>query len=139
MSIFKTAMTSAAVLAGGLAVAPQQAEAGGQLGNFGLYAPSGFGFGNGYRGTNLYGNSGYGGGYGRYYGNGGYGGGYGGYGAGYGGGFGGTAVYHDTSHFDYVPGVAVPHGNHTHYVPGHAQYHQTGHYDVYGPGHFGGY
>lgn len=135
MSIFKTAVTSAAVLAGGLAAAPQQAQAGGHvhLGSYGLYAPSGYGFGNGYGGTNLYGNSYYGG-YGGYYG-----GGYGGYSPYGGAGYGGTAVYHDTSHFDYTPGMVVPHGNHAHYIPGHLQYHPTGHYDIYGPGHFGGY
>jgi len=37
-------------------------------------------------------------------------------------------VFHDTSHFDYVPGGFVPHGNHFHYVPGQYRLHRTGHY-----------
>lgn len=40
----------------------------------------------------------------------------------------GHSHYHDTSHYDYVPGHYVPHGNHFHYVPGQYYFHQTGHY-----------
>ena len=36
--------------------------------------------------------------------------------------------WHDTSHYDYHPGGYVPHGNHLHYVPGHYDFHQTGHF-----------
>jgi len=39
----------------------------------------------------------------------------------------GRSYYHDTSHYDYHPGTYVPHGNHLHYVPGHYDYHRTGH------------
>ncbi len=38
-------------------------------------------------------------------------------------------VWHDTSHLDYHPPVAVPHGNHYHVQPGHYHQHQTGHWD----------
>lgn len=37
-------------------------------------------------------------------------------------------IYHDTSHYDYHPPTVVPHGNHYHVIPGHYDYHQTGHY-----------
>jgi hypothetical protein len=81
----------------------------------------------------------YGGGYGGYgYSNYGYGGGYGNYGhihhnvnpytATWGG---GHLHYHDTSHFDYVPGGYVQHYDHFHYQPGGYIYHQTGHYDLH--------
>lgn len=62
--------------------------------------------------------------------NGGYGG-YGGYNRGYGGngGYGYTQPrWHDTSHYDYHPAQVVPHGNHYHVIPGHYDYHRTGHY-----------
>ena len=135
MGILKTAVTSAVVFAGGLVLAPDQAEAGGRhtLGSYGLYRSTGYGFGGGYGQGAYYGGTGY-----RNYN---YGAGYGsGYGGHYHGGYnhGGTTVWHDTSHYDYVPGIVVPHGNHSHYIPGHLEYHQTGHYDHYGPGHFSG-
>ena len=38
------------------------------------------------------------------------------------------ATWHDTSHWDYHPSHIVPHRNHFHYVPGHYDYHQTGHW-----------
>ena len=49
------------------------------------------------------------------------------------GGFGGYPApsyptYHNTSHYDYHPGGFQQHGNHFHYVPGHYDFHQTGHY-----------
>jgi hypothetical protein len=37
--------------------------------------------------------------------------------------------WHDTSHYDYHPGEFVRHRNHYHYVPGHWDYHETGHWD----------
>jgi hypothetical protein len=37
-------------------------------------------------------------------------------------------LWHDTSHWDYHPAQVVPHGNHLHIVPGHYDYHQTGHW-----------
>jgi hypothetical protein len=37
-------------------------------------------------------------------------------------------TYHNTSHYDYHPGGFQQHGNHSHYVPGHYDLHQTGHY-----------
>ncbi|SFI19773.1 hypothetical protein [Planctomicrobium piriforme] len=43
--------------------------------------------------------------------------------------------FHNTSHYDYVPGGVVPHGNHLHYVPGTYQWHQTGHYDYHRGNH----
>jgi hypothetical protein len=66
--------------------------------------------------------------------------GYGGYGGyrtlsyGYGGGdcYGGRSVWHDTSHYDYHPAEIVRHRNHYHYVPGHYDFHETGHFDHYG-------
>ncbi len=52
---------------------------------------------------------------------------------GHGGGYhGGGHVWHDTSHYDYHPGEFVRHRNHYHYVPGHYDYHETGHWDHYG-------
>ena len=56
------------------------------------------------------------------------------YGYGYGGGdcYGGRSVWHDTSHYDYHPGEVVRHRNHYHYVPGHYDFHETGHWDHYG-------
>jgi hypothetical protein len=47
---------------------------------------------------------------------------------GYGGGYGGYPTFHNTSHYDYHPAHLQQHGNHFHYVPGHYDYHQTGHY-----------
>ncbi len=41
--------------------------------------------------------------------------------------------YHDTSHFDYIPGHSQRHGNHYDYIPGRYQYHSTGHYDWHQP------
>lgn len=35
--------------------------------------------------------------------------------------------WHDTSHWDYHPTTVVPHGDHLHVVPGHYDWHQTGH------------
>ncbi len=52
----------------------------------------------------------------------------------YGGGYGPNILiypqprWHDTSHWDYHPAQIVPHGNHLHVVPGHYDYHQTGHW-----------
>ncbi len=86
--------------------------------------------------------SGYGGGFNRGYYGGGfnrglYGGGFnrglygGGFNRGFGGGhyghggFGGTSVYHDTTHVDVLNGQPV--------------LHRSGHFDHYGPGHFGGH
>ena len=83
----------------------------------------------------------------RYYGN--YGGYYGGNGCGYGnyGGYGnsggyqpytsyygggwggGHAHWHDTTHLDYHPGEYVRHRGHYHYVPGHYDVHEDGHWD----------
>jgi len=40
-----------------------------------------------------------------------------------------TARYHDTSHFDYIPGHYVPHGNHFDYIPGRTVFHREGHWD----------
>lgn len=71
--------------------------------------------------------SGYRGGYGGYNG---YQYGLGNYGYGHNHGYGyRPPVWHDTSHYDYHPGGLVPHGNHYHYIPGHYDYHRTGHWD----------
>lgn len=43
--------------------------------------------------------------------------------------YGGGRTWHDTSHWDYHPGEFVRHRNHYHYVPGHLDYHHTGHWD----------
>ena len=45
--------------------------------------------------------------------------------------------WHDTSHFDYIPGGYVRHGNHLDYVPGRYVYHQEGHYDKHRGSHHG--
>jgi hypothetical protein len=37
-------------------------------------------------------------------------------------------VWHDTSHWDYHPGGYISHGSHLHYVPGHFDFHSSGHY-----------
>lgn len=39
--------------------------------------------------------------------------------------------WHDTSHFDYVPGGYVRHNNHYDYVPGRHVWHREGHWDVH--------
>jgi hypothetical protein len=44
----------------------------------------------------------------------------------------GRSVWHDTSHWDYHPGEYVRHRNHYHYVPGHYDFHDDGHWDHYG-------
>lgn len=36
--------------------------------------------------------------------------------------------YHNTGHFDYHPPSWQRHGNHFDYVPGHYDYHDTGHW-----------
>jgi hypothetical protein len=93
------------------------------------------GFHFGYSSPGYYG--GYNSGYGAY--------GYGGYGRGYGGGYGGGYGYpsvqrwHDTSHFDYHPGGFARHYNHYHYVPGHYDFHRSGHVDTYHGGPYGGH
>ena len=38
-------------------------------------------------------------------------------------------VYHDTSHYDYHRPRIVPHGNHFDLIPGHYNFHRTGHWD----------
>lgn len=37
-------------------------------------------------------------------------------------------VWHDTTHLDYHPGEFVRHRGHYHYVPGHYDVHETGHW-----------
>ena len=139
MSLLNTS-AAAAVLAGAAALgAPESASAGGFSLSIGPQYGVGYGgFHGGYGGFNNVGhvghghygrgfdNYGYGGGYGRYgrFNNVGYGGYRGGYGGRYGG-FGGTSVYHDTSHVDVINGRRV--------------FHRSGHFDHYGPGHFGGH
>ncbi len=49
----------------------------------------------------------------------------GGSGFGYNSGYG---RYHNTSHWDYHPTQVVPHGNHLDVIPGHYDYHRTGHF-----------
>jgi hypothetical protein len=39
--------------------------------------------------------------------------------------------WHNTSHWDYVPGGLQRHGNHFHYQPGGWIYHQDGHWDLH--------
>jgi hypothetical protein len=41
--------------------------------------------------------------------------------------------WHDTSHYDYHPPTVVRHRNHFHYVPGHYDFHRTGHLHHYHP------
>jgi hypothetical protein len=50
----------------------------------------------------------------------------------YGGGWGGHSDWHDTTHLDYHPGEYVRHRNHYHYVPGHYDVHEDGHWDHHG-------
>lgn len=128
MNLLKSAITSAAVLAGSVAVsAPETADA--QI-RFSI-------------GSSNYGYGGYGNSYGRGYG--GYGNGFnnrsfnnfgyrsgtrfrnnfGGYGSNYG--YGGHGLRHNQGHYDYHPTTIVPHGNHFDVVPGHYDYHNTGH------------
>ncbi|MBA3312053.1 MAG: hypothetical protein H0T47_02000 [Planctomycetaceae bacterium] len=135
MNLLKSAITSAAMLAGGVAVsAPDTADA---------QIRFSFGTGSSY-GQGGYGNSfgrGYGGGYGNSFGRG-----YGGYGNNYGfqssryrsdfGGYGygsshGHGRHYSQGHYDYHPTTIVPHGNHYDVIPGHYDYHHTGH------GHYG--
>ncbi|MBX3439134.1 MAG: hypothetical protein KF861_16715, partial [Planctomycetaceae bacterium] len=40
------------------------------------------------------------------------------------------AIWHDTSHYDWIPGQWVRHGHHVHWVPGRWVPHQTGHIDT---------
>ncbi len=40
-----------------------------------------------------------------------------------------TPVWHDTSHYDYHPTEVLRHRDHYHVVPGHYDYHRSGHYD----------
>jgi hypothetical protein len=50
----------------------------------------------------------------------------------YGGGWGGGhAHWHDTTHLDYHPGEYVRHRNHYHYIPGHYDVHEEGHWDYH--------
>ena len=44
-------------------------------------------------------------------------------------------VWHNTSHFDYHPTERVWHGNHIDVIPGHFDYHNTGHWDRRFGGH----
>jgi hypothetical protein len=37
-------------------------------------------------------------------------------------------VWHDTSHFEHHGLTVVPHSNHHHVIPGHYDYHRTGHW-----------
>jgi hypothetical protein len=48
------------------------------------------------------------------------------------GGWGGHLHWHDTTHLDYHPGGYVRHRNHYHYVPGHYDVHEDGHWDHHG-------
>lgn len=43
-------------------------------------------------------------------------------------GYGRAPVWHNTTHYDYHPGMIVPHGNHYDYIPGHYDLHRSGHY-----------
>ncbi|MFP6611249.1 MAG: hypothetical protein VB835_02975 [Pirellulales bacterium] len=54
-----------------------------------------------------------------------------GIGSGHRGHYGGHYDWHNTSHFDYVPGRYRRHGNHYHYTPGRYYYHRSGHYDYH--------
>ncbi|MGD9633223.1 MAG: hypothetical protein AB7G28_08055 [Pirellulales bacterium] len=51
--------------------------------------------------------------------------------AGYGGWGGGHAHWHDTTHLDFHAGEFVRHRNHVHYVPGHYDVHEDGHWDYH--------
>lgn len=39
-----------------------------------------------------------------------------------------SPVWHDTSHYDYRPTQVIPHRDHYHVIPGHYDYHRTGHW-----------
>jgi hypothetical protein len=43
-------------------------------------------------------------------------------------GFSSGPTYHDTTHYDYIPGGYVRHHNHYDYVPGRTVLHPSGHY-----------
>jgi len=47
---------------------------------------------------------------------------------GYGGYYGSYGRYHNTSHWDYHPTTIVPHRGHYHVIPGHYDWHNTGHW-----------
>lgn len=125
MNVIRSVVGAGVVGIGALAAAPAEAQTGFSIsvgrgyGGYGGYygAPlAGYGRLGGYGFTNTYGSRFVGRGYG--------------YGR-------GTSVWHDTSHYDYYPGRYVPHGNHFDYVPGHYHWHNDGHWDHYGRGHFG--
>lgn len=44
---------------------------------------------------------------------------------------GGHYDWHDTTHYDYIPGRWVQHGCHSHYIPGRYVLHQDGHFDLH--------
>lgn len=46
----------------------------------------------------------------------------------YGGGWGGGSTWHDTTQLDYHPGEFRRHRGHYHYVPGHYDVHEDGHW-----------
>ena len=46
-------------------------------------------------------------------------------------GFGGHYDWHDTTHYDYIPGRWVKHGCHWHYIPGRRVLHRDGHWDLH--------
>lgn len=48
-----------------------------------------------------------------------------------------TRRWHDTTHFDYIPGGYVPHGDHYDYIPGRHVLHVDGHWDYHGHGRRG--
>jgi len=114
MNAFKSLLCAGVVGTGALLGAPQEADAGG----FSISV------GRGHYGHGHYG------GYRGFVGRGGYG--YGGYGRSYYPSYGHShSVWHDTSHYDYHPGGFARHGNHYHYIPGHYDWHQDGHWDHY--------
>lgn len=51
------------------------------------------------------------------------------YGSSYGSCYRPSPVWHDTSHYDYHPTQVVPHRDHYHVIPGHYDYHRSGHWD----------
>ena len=126
MSLLKTAVTSAAVLCGGVvASAPDTADAQVRIqfgsGGYGWSSNRGWND-NYYSGRNYDGNNYYGNSYGNRYYDQGYGDSWVGRGNRYG------RVWHDTSHYDYHQPSLVPHGDHYDYVPGHYHYHRSGHW-----------
>lgn len=113
----------ATTLAAGLMVGASEANAQGISFYMGGGSPYGSSYGLGY-------SSGYSGGlYAPSYGS------YGGYG--YGGSYlnnyrgprNSGYIWHDTTHYDYVPTQVIPHGNHYHVQPGGYYLHQSGHVD----------